>query len=145
MEKSNEEPRDSLMEYFEPEAYAEEKQADMKKGKKTDQLSDVLWTILPARKYMAPGGQKMQQKVSTAVSTREDVINLQMKLDERLQERQARENGICPVREELYAQCFDENSDKLLLSNRLEGYFYFVCVMRYAWQLQRTRLYMQAA
>lgn len=108
MEKSNEEPRDSLMEYFEPEAYAEEKQADMKKGKKTDQLSDVLWTILPARKYMAPGGQKMQQKVSTAVSTREDVINLQMKLDERLQERQARENGICPVREELYAQCFDE-------------------------------------
>jgi len=33
---------------------------------------------------------------------------LQMKLDERLQERQARENGICPVREELYSQCFDE-------------------------------------
>ena len=25
-----------------------------------------------------------------------------------LQQRQARETGICPVREELYAQCFDE-------------------------------------
>lgn len=24
----------------------------------------------------------------------------------RLQQRQARETGICPVREELYAQCF---------------------------------------
>ncbi|RHY24075.1 hypothetical protein DYB25_007777 [Aphanomyces astaci] len=26
----------------------------------------------------------------------------------RLQQKQARETGICPVREELYAQCFDE-------------------------------------
>jgi dynein light intermediate chain len=29
-------------------------------------------------------------------------------LDKRLQARQARETGICPIREELYAQCFDE-------------------------------------
>ena len=26
----------------------------------------------------------------------------------RLQARQARETGICPIREELYSQCFDE-------------------------------------
>ena len=31
-----------------------------------------------------------------------------MRLDQFLQERQAREAGICPVREELYSQCFDE-------------------------------------
>ena len=37
-----------------------------------------------------------------------DVINLQDDLDKRLQSRQARETGICPIREELYAQCFDE-------------------------------------
>merc|ERR1711967_49175 len=37
-----------------------------------------------------------------------DVINLQEQLDRKLQQRQARETGICPVREELYAQCFDE-------------------------------------
>merc|ERR1719305_2148433 len=37
-----------------------------------------------------------------------DVINLQEQLDQRLLQRQARETGICPVREELYAQCFDE-------------------------------------
>ena len=30
------------------------------------------------------------------------------RLDQQLQQRQARETGICPVREELYAQCFDE-------------------------------------
>ncbi|MCO5613321.1 hypothetical protein L7F22_067597 [Adiantum nelumboides] len=30
------------------------------------------------------------------------------KLDQELQRRQARETGICPIREELYAQCFDE-------------------------------------
>ena len=29
-------------------------------------------------------------------------------MDQKLQQRQARETGICPIREELYAQCFDE-------------------------------------
>ena len=29
-------------------------------------------------------------------------------MDKQLQQRQARETGICPIREELYAQCFDE-------------------------------------
>merc|ERR1711973_173892 len=37
-----------------------------------------------------------------------DVINLKEQLDMRLQQRQARETGICPVRRELYSQCFDE-------------------------------------
>ena len=31
---------------------------------------------------------------------------MQENLDQRLQQRQARETGICPIREELYAQCF---------------------------------------
>ena len=46
--------------------------------------------------------------VSPTPATRVDVINLQDELDKRLQARQARETGICPIREELYAQCFDE-------------------------------------
>ena len=41
-------------------------------------------------------------------STRLDVIALQEKLDDKLNERKARETGLCPVREELYSQCFDE-------------------------------------
>ncbi|NWH76933.1 IDLC protein, partial [Piaya cayana] len=48
------------------------------------------------------------QEVSSAPSTRMDVIHLQEQLDRRLQERRARETGICPVRRELYRQCFDE-------------------------------------
>jgi len=38
-----------------------------------------------------------------------DVINLQEQLDKTMQERQARETGICPVRRELYSQCFGKN------------------------------------
>ena len=37
-----------------------------------------------------------------------DVINLQEDLDRRLQTEQARETGICPIREKLYVECFDE-------------------------------------
>lgn len=64
--------------------------------------------ILPPREYSDVDGQRVQQCVSAVPSSRDQVITLQMKLDEKLQQRQARENGICPVREELYAQCFDE-------------------------------------
>lgn len=46
------------------------------------------------------------QYVSSTPATRLDVINLQEQLDYQLQARQARETGICPIREELYAQCF---------------------------------------
>ncbi|XP_019368093.1 PREDICTED: axonemal dynein light intermediate polypeptide 1 [Gavialis gangeticus] len=37
-----------------------------------------------------------------------DVLHLQEELDLKLRQRQARETGICPVRRELYSQCFDE-------------------------------------
>jgi dynein light intermediate chain len=77
-------------------------------GKKSSQLVDVLNAILPPREYLDEHGRRLAQAVSSAPSSRDQVITLQMKLDERLQERQARENGICPVREELYSQCFDE-------------------------------------
>merc|ERR1712066_1058189 len=50
----------------------------------------------------------MGQYVSNQPATRLDVIRLQEALDQRLMERQARETGICPVREELYSQTFDE-------------------------------------
>lgn len=51
-------------------------------------------------------GQLWVQHVSSTPATRLDVINLQEQLDMRLQQRQARETGICPVRRELYSQCF---------------------------------------
>ena len=46
--------------------------------------------------------------MSKEPASRLDVISLQEQLDKKLGERKARETGICPVREELYSQCFDE-------------------------------------
>lgn len=51
------------------------------------------------------------QPVSSVPCTRMDVIHLQEQLDKRLQERQARETGICPVRRELYNQCFGKTKN----------------------------------
>lgn len=51
-------------------------------------------------------GQLWTQTVSSTPATRQDVTNLQEMLDSRLQQTQARETGICPVRRELYRQCF---------------------------------------
>nr|CCA17151.1 sporangia induced 28 kDa inner dynein arm light chain putative [Albugo laibachii Nc14] len=68
---------------------------------------DILNSILPPKEW-TEDGQLWIQYVSSTPATRLDVINLQDHLDLRLQQRQARETGICPVREELYAQCFDE-------------------------------------
>ena len=62
----------------------------------------------PPRSEWTEDGQLWVQYVSSTPATRLDVINLQEQLDQRLLQRQARETGICPVREELYAQCFDE-------------------------------------
>ena len=64
-------------------------------------------SILPPREY-SDGGQLWVQYVSPRPATRLDVVILQDELDKKLQERQARETGICPIREELYSQAFDE-------------------------------------
>jgi hypothetical protein len=53
------------------------------------------------------------QQVSSTPATRLDVVNLQEELDRRLQQRQARETGICPVRRELYSQCFGMSTSPL--------------------------------
>mmetsp|Transcript_94709 Transcript_94709/g.185740 ORF Transcript_94709/g.185740 Transcript_94709/m.185740 type:complete len:233 (-) Transcript_94709:160-858(-) len=71
------------------------------------QTEDILNSILPPREWTAED-QLWVQYVSSTPATRADVINLQEDLDKWLQQRQARETGICPIREELYSQCFDE-------------------------------------
>jgi dynein light intermediate chain len=76
-------------------------------AKAPTQTEDILNSILPPREW-TEDGQLWIQYVSSTPATRLDVINLQEQLDLKLQQRQARETGICPVREELYAQCFDE-------------------------------------
>ena len=86
---------------------------------------DILNAILPPREWDQEGKHYIQY-VSHNSASREDVANLQKLLDERLLARQARyldhflfvyrliislinrESGICPIREELHSQAFDE-------------------------------------
>ncbi|XP_002731258.1 33 kDa inner dynein arm light chain, axonemal [Saccoglossus kowalevskii] len=76
-------------------------------AQKAQQTDEILNSILPPREW-TENGQLWVQQVSSTPATRLDVVNLQEQLDQRLQQRQARETGICPVRRELYSQCFDE-------------------------------------
>uniref|UniRef100_A0A8C7GHJ6 Axonemal dynein light intermediate polypeptide 1 n=1 Tax=Oncorhynchus kisutch TaxID=8019 RepID=A0A8C7GHJ6_ONCKI len=71
------------------------------------QTEEILNAILPPREWMETN-QLWVQQVSSTPCTRMDVVHLQEQLDLKLQQRQARETGICPVRRELYSQCFDE-------------------------------------
>ena len=72
-------------------------------------METILNSILPPREWDSEDGYKhFIQYVSHNNASREDVANLQKLLDERLLARQARESGICPIREELHSQCFDE-------------------------------------
>ncbi|NWS42481.1 IDLC protein, partial [Probosciger aterrimus] len=71
------------------------------------QPQELLNAILPPREW-EEDKKLWVQEVSSTPSTRLDVVHLQEQLDLRLQQRQARETGICPVRRELYSQCFDE-------------------------------------
>lgn len=48
------------------------------------------------------------QSVSTTPSTLQDVISLQDALDSLLCSSQARQVGICPIREKIYVSCFEE-------------------------------------
>jgi dynein light intermediate chain len=88
--------------------------------------------ILPPREWVESGkqinslgytllGKHYIQYVSHQQATRVDVARLREMLDQKLMERQARESGICPVREELFAQCFDEIIRQVTLSEPERG------------------------
>jgi len=114
-------PHNSLVKYDNPILVntTREKASSKKGDKKSKQLppvehktqltqtEDILNSILPPREW-TEDGQLWVQYVFSTPATRLDVITLQESLDQKLQQRQARETGICPIREELYAQCFDE-------------------------------------
>ena len=79
-------------------------------GEKIDftySVKDALNKILPPKK-ITKGDQIWVKYPVCAPVTKAEVIYLQEKLDRRLQTQQARETGICPIREKLYIECFDE-------------------------------------
>lgn len=70
-------------------------------------VKDALNKILPPKRTFE-NDQLWVQYVSCTPVTKVEVLNLQEGLDRRLQTSQARETGICPIREQLYNECFDE-------------------------------------
>lgn len=71
------------------------------------EVENILNTILPPKEF-EEDGLVWKQQVSSKETVRKDVESLKGALDNLLIERQARDTGICQVRRELYAQCFDE-------------------------------------
>ena len=70
-------------------------------------VKDALNRLLPPKKITDKEQEWVQYVTCTPVA-KADVVNLQENLDRRLQTEQARETGICPIREKLYTECFDE-------------------------------------
>lgn len=112
LKSSSPTPMDSSMPLNSPGANKKLQPLDSKNLQQTD---EILNSILPPREW-TEGNQLWVQHVSSTPATRLDVINLQEQLDMRLQQRQARETGICPVRRELYSQCFDELIRQITIS-----------------------------
>ncbi|TYZ67700.1 hypothetical protein PybrP1_005814, partial [[Pythium] brassicae (nom. inval.)] len=71
-------------------------------------IEDILNAILPPQMWREEKTGYWMRYAAPTPSTRFDVIKLQEEMDARLMRRQARESGICPVREDVYRQCFDE-------------------------------------
>ena len=82
----------SLVKYENPEVIDQE---DPEVGDE-ESCEEILNSILPPREW-EHNGKLWRQRVSASPATRLDVMNLQEQLDQKLQQRQARETGICQV------------------------------------------------
>ena len=70
-------------------------------------LKDTLNKILPPKKVKT-GDQMWVQYVSCNPVTQAEVVNLYDNLKRKLELEGARTNGVCPIREKLYDECFHE-------------------------------------
>lgn len=78
--------------------------------------SDILNAILPPRE-----ANEWIQFVSSEPATRFDVRSLQEQFEIKLAASKARKTGICPVRMEIYSQCFDELLRQVTVDNAERG------------------------
>ena len=106
----------SLLQYEGKVELGEEHESSFGSGAKKKQLppiesnpgiKETLYSMFLPREW-EENGKKFIQYVSSEPATREKARDLFKALDEKIKERHAREKGICPVREELYSQCFDD-------------------------------------
>ena len=93
---------------------------EIKEEKKNPLLSETLNSMFPPKQWEEEG-HKFIQYVSPTSATREKSRDLFKALDQKLKERRAKEKGICPVRQELYSQCFDEIIRQVTIDNPERG------------------------
>ena len=77
-----------------------------KAASKPSPVEDLLDAVMAPRSYAKDDGSLFLQRISSEPATKTDVVRLQESLDQLLQQRQARETGICPTREALYSEAF---------------------------------------
>lgn len=77
-------------------------------------VDDVLNRIMPMREWEADG-KFFRQRLSNRPATKLEVKKLSDKLDMYLEQYKAREVGLCPIKRELYRQCFSESATVTVL------------------------------
>ena len=98
----------------------ENRKNETKEEKKNPLISETLNSMFPPKKF-EENGHKYIQYVSTTPASREKSRDLFKALDQKLKERRAKEKGICPVRQELYSECFDEIIRQVTIDNAERG------------------------
>jgi dynein light intermediate chain len=98
----------------------ENKKNDKEQKPKNSQLVETLNSMFPPKQWEEEGHRYIQY-VSSEPATREKSRDLFKALDQKLKERRAKEKGICPVRQELYSQCFDEIIRQVTIDNTERG------------------------
>ena len=98
----------------------ENKKNDKEQKPKNSQLVETLNNMFPPKQWEEDGHRYIQY-VSPEPATREKSRDLFKALDQKTKERRAKDKGICPVRQELYSQCFDEIIRQVTIDNTERG------------------------
>eukprot|EP00924_Labyrinthula_sp_SR-Ha-C_P004129 maker-scaffold_3-snap-gene-15.23-mRNA-1 protein AED:0.01 eAED:0.01 QI:1415/1/1/1/0/0/3/96/232 len=107
MEKEKKEiPKPSLVCYNTPVLI--NNQDEKLKLEQESKDSAIMNKILPPREWTDDKKNLWIQYVCQTPATKTEVIQLQNALDEKLENNGAKEVGLCPVREAIYKDCFDE-------------------------------------
>ena len=98
----------------------ENRKNETKIEKKNPLISETLNAMFPPKQF-EENGHKYIQYVSPTPATRDKSRDLFKALDQKIKERRAKDKGICPVRQELYSECFDEIIRQVTIDNTERG------------------------
>jgi len=84
------------------------------------ETEQILGSIAPPREW-EEDGKRYRQHISKLPATRGDIMDLSDGLNDQLTNRQARPDGICPIRRELADQSFDELIRQITISQPERG------------------------